>query len=105
MEFIASCLEEHTPEMPFSMFSVLKNHPVQSEFKNKLYGLCFLWVEFANTLEADAVSRSISVAEAVWEYEENPVLQAKPLLAAVRTDQDRIIHSGAQQHHTLLYSP
>lgn len=45
------------------------------------------------------------MVEAVWEYEENSALQAKPLLAAVRLDQDRSIHPGAQQHHTLLCSP
>lgn len=40
----------------------------------------------------------------VWEYEENLVLQEKPLLAAVRIDQYRSIHSSVQQHHTLLCS-
>lgn len=45
------------------------------------------------------------MVEAVWEYEENSALQAKPLLVAVGIDQDRSIHPGAQQHHTLLCSP
>lgn len=40
----------------------------------------------------------------VWEYEENPVLQEKPLLVAVRIDQERSIYTFAQQHHTLLCS-